>query len=149
MATMHELDRKIIDLLTDDSRLSYREIAKKLGVSHANIATRVRQLEKNHIIKGYTTVLDPEFMDLYPLCIRITAQAGYDYSMIGRYISDLDEVNVVLRVAGDCDLLALAWCKDRKEALSLITKISKIQGIEKVESHVVLETIKLLGKKLK
>ncbi|MEX2751540.1 MAG: Lrp/AsnC ligand binding domain-containing protein, partial [Candidatus Freyarchaeota archaeon] len=68
---------------------------------------------------------------------------------VGREIASLPRVYVVLRVSGDCDLLVLGMCKDRQEALDLISKISSIKGIEKVESHVVLETIKLSGVKLK
>ncbi len=47
------------------------------------------------------------------------------------------------------ELLALAMCKDRKSAIRLLDEISAIPGIEKAESHVVLETIKLSGRKLK
>lgn len=86
---------------------------------------------------------------MYPLCIRISAKTGADLSAVGREIAVLDRVYVVLRVSGDCDLLVLGMCKNRQEALDLISKISGVQGIEKVESHVVLETIKLAGIKLK
>lgn len=146
---MDELDLKILHLLSRDSRLSYREVAKELGISHANVASRIKRLEEDKIIRGYTTILDPEYTDLYPLCIRISAKTGADLSMVGREIANLEQVYVVLRVSGDCDLLVLGMCKNRQEALHLISKISGIQGIEKVESHVVLETIKLAGVKLK
>lgn len=146
---MDELDLKILELLSSDSRLSFREVAKNLGVSHANVAARIKKLEEDKIIRGYTVILDPEYTNMYPLCIRISAKTGVDLSFIGRKIADLDKVYVVLRVSGDCDLLVLGMCKNRREALDLISEISGIPGIEKVESHVVLETIKLAGKKLK
>lgn len=149
MVCLDELDLKILHLLSRDSRLSYREVAKELGISHANVASRIKRLEEDKIIRGYTTILDPEYTDLYPLCIRISAKTGADLSMVGREIANLEQVYVVLRVSGDCDLLVLGMCKNRQEALHLISKISGIQGIEKVESHVVLETIKLAGVKLK
>jgi DNA-binding Lrp family transcriptional regulator len=143
------LDLKILHLLSRDSRLSYREVAKELSISHANVASRIKKLEEAKIIRGYTTILDPEYTDLYSLCIRISAKTGVDLSVVGREIANLEQVYVVLRVSGDCDLLVLGMCKNRQEALDLISKISGIQGIEKVESHVVLETIKLAGVKMK
>lgn len=146
---LDELDLKILALLSHDSRLSFREVAKKLSVSHANVAGRIKKLEEDKIIRGYTVILDPEYTNMYPLCIRISAKTGVDLSVIGRKIADLDKAYVVLRVSGDCDLLVLGMCKNRREALDLISEISGIPGIEKVESHVVLETIKLSGKKLK
>ncbi|MEM3525822.1 MAG: Lrp/AsnC family transcriptional regulator [Candidatus Jordarchaeaceae archaeon] len=146
---MDELDLKILKLLSYDSRLSFREVAKELGVSHANVAARIKRLEEDKIIRGYTIILDPEYTNMYSLCIRISAKTGMDLSLIGRKIAELDKVYVVLRVSGDCDLLVLGMCKDRLEALDLISEISGIPGIERVESHVVLETIKLAGIKLK
>ncbi|MEM2985076.1 MAG: Lrp/AsnC family transcriptional regulator [Candidatus Jordarchaeaceae archaeon] len=146
---LDELDKKIVELLSADSRLSYREIAKKLGVSHINVSSRIKKLEDEKIIRGYTVILDPEYLNLYSLCIRISAKTGANLATVGREIASLPRVYVVLRVSGDCDLLVLGMCKDRQEALDLISKISSIKGIEKVESHVVLETIKLSGVKLK
>ncbi len=146
---LDELDKKIVELLSLDSRLSYRDIAKKLGVSHANVSSRIKKLEDEKIIRGYTVILDPEYLNLYSLCIRISAKTGANLATVGREIASLPRVYVVLRVSGDCDLLVLGMCKDRQEALDLISKISSIKGIEKVESHIVLETIKLAGVKLK
>jgi len=53
------LNRHILSVLLDDSRLSYRQIAKKVGVSAATVMNRVKELEKT-IIKKYTTILDFE-----------------------------------------------------------------------------------------
>lgn len=144
-----DLDRKILALLTDDSRLSYREIAKQLGVSHANVSGRIRRLEELNVIRGYTVITDPEVMELYPLCIRISAGPGADVSQIGRDVAEIDEAHVVMRVSGDCELLVLAMCDDRQEAMDILQEISKVPGVEKAESHVVLESLKMSGKNLK
>ena len=55
-----ETDKQILNVLLDDSRLSYREIAKKVGVSVATVMHRVNRLKKEKIIKKYTTALDYE-----------------------------------------------------------------------------------------
>ena len=146
---LDELDRKILALLSEDSRRSYREIAKHLGVSHANVSGRIKRLEEEGVIKGYTVILDPEVMNLYPLCLRISAGPRADLSEIGREVASLEKVHVVLRVSGDCELLALTMCEDRQEALNLLSEISGIAGVYKAESHVVLESLKLSGKNLK
>ncbi|MBC8224914.1 Lrp/AsnC family transcriptional regulator [Candidatus Bathyarchaeota archaeon] len=148
-AEIDDLDRKILALLTDDSRLSYREIAKQLGVSHANVSGRIRRLEELNVILGYTVVTDPEAMELYPLCVRISAGPGADLSQIGRDVSEMEKAHVVMRVSGDCELLVLAMCDDRQEAMDVLQEISEVPGIDKAESHVVLESLKMSGKKLK
>jgi DNA-binding Lrp family transcriptional regulator len=137
-----ELDTKILELLHEDARLSYREIGKRLNISHVNVSTRIKRLEDNNVIRGYTVVLDPEFFEPYTLCLQISVKPGFDLSPISQFITNLVQVSTVLRVSGEKDLLILAMCKNRKEALNLISEISGIQGIDNIESHVVLEIMK-------
>ena len=143
------VDDEIIKLLQKDSRQSYREIAKQLNISHVSVSSKVKALEESGVIKGYTAITDPDKLNSYPLCLRISAGNGGDLSKIGDKIADYPDVNVVMRVSGDCELLALAMCENREKALRLLDEISAIKGIDKVESHIVLEAIKLGGVKLK
>ena len=53
-------DQKIINLLLDNSKLSFRQIAEKTGLSAATVMKRVHILEKEGAIKKYTTLLDYE-----------------------------------------------------------------------------------------
>ena len=144
-----ELDNEILRLLQEDSRMSYREIAKALDVSHVNVSSRIRAMEESGVIRGYTVVTDPDALECYPLCLRISASPGSDLSAIGSKVADQGEVSMVMRVSGECELLALAMCRDRQSALELLDRVSGIPGIEKAESHVVLEAMKLSGRKLK
>ena len=143
------VDDEIIKLLQKDSRQSYREIAKQLDISHVSVSSKVKALEESGVIKGYTAITDPDKLNSYPLCLRISAGNGGDLSKIGDKIADYPDVNVVMRVSGDCELLALAMCENRETALRLLDEVSAINGIDKVESHIVLEAIKLGGVKLK
>lgn len=146
---LDDLDRKILGLLQGDSRVSCREIAKALDVSHVSVSGRLRAMEESGVIRGYTVVTDPDALGSYPLCLRISAEPGSDLSEIGARISEYEEVSVVMRVSGECELLALAVCPDRQSALGLLDSIGGIPGIGKAESHVVLEAIKLGGMKLR
>ncbi len=143
------VNEEILKLLQKDSRQSYREIAKQLDISHVSVSSKVKALEESGVIKGYTTITDPDKLNSYPLCLRISAGNGGDLSKMGEKIADYPEVNVVMRVSGDCELLALAMCKNRESALKLLDEINAFKGIGKVESHIVLEAIKLCGIRLK
>jgi DNA-binding Lrp family transcriptional regulator len=149
MTEKHDLDTEILKLLQRDSRLSYREIAKQLDISHVSVSSRVKALEESGVIKGYTTVTDPDKLNNYPLCLRISVGNGGDLSDLGEEISEHPEVNVVMRVSGDCEILALAMCSNRESALNLLDEIGGINGVAKVESHIVLEAFKLGGVMLK
>jgi DNA-binding Lrp family transcriptional regulator len=149
MADKIEMDKEILKLLSEDSRQSYRDLAKQLDISHVSVSNKVKNLEETGVIKGYTTVIDPYKMNYYPVCLRISAAQGGNLSAIGDKIADYPEVNVVMRVSGDCELLALAMCENREKALRLLDDINDIDGIVKAESHIVLEAIKMGGVRLK
>ena len=143
------LDKQILRLLVEDSRQSYRDLAKQLDISHVSVSNKVKKLEESGVIKGYTTVVNPDTMNYYQVCLRISASQGGNLSEIGHHVADFPEVNVVMRVSGDCELLALAMCENRDNALRLLDDINEIKGISKVESHIVLEAIKMGGILLK
>ncbi len=147
MAT-DEMDRELMRLLSEDSRQSYRELGKKLGLSHVSVSNRIKKLEKSGKIMGYTTIVNPYKLNQYPICLRISASQGGTLSVIGKKVAEYPMVNVVMRVSGDCELLALAMCEDREDALKLLDQVNEIEGIQKAESHIVLEAIKLGGVKL-
>lgn len=139
------VDKQILEALAKDARLSYRDIAKMLGLSHASVSVRIKRLEDGGVIKGYAAVINPDAEGLYPLCLRISAKSGYELGEIGKRVAEFPEVYVVMRVSGECELLALTLSSDRQAALELLAKINRVKGIEKAESHVVLESIKLSG----
>lgn len=149
MTQKRDLDSEILKLLAKDSRQSYRELAKQLDISHVSVSSRVKAMEKSGVIRGYTSITDPDKMGFYPLCLRISAAQGSNLSKIGEDMAGHPEINVVMRISGDCEILALAMCESRESALVLLDKINEIKGIAKAESHVVLEAIKLGGVKLK
>jgi Lrp/AsnC family transcriptional regulator for asnA, asnC and gidA len=149
MTQKRDLDSEILKLLVKDSRQSYRELAKQLDISHVSVSSRVKAMEESGVIRGYTSITDPDKMDFYPLCLRISAAQGGNLSKIGDDIAGHPEINVVMRISGDCEILALAMCESRESALVLLDKINEIKGIAKAESHVVLEAIKMGGIKLK
>ncbi|MEM0320031.1 MAG: AsnC family transcriptional regulator, partial [Candidatus Nezhaarchaeales archaeon] len=57
---LDEIDKAILRELVNDARLSFREIARRIGVSTATVASRVKRMEEEGVIKGYTTIVDVE-----------------------------------------------------------------------------------------
>ena len=61
---MEEIDRAILEALTDDGRLSYTDLAEKVGLSVSAVHQRVRRLEQRGVIKGYAARVAYEAIDL-------------------------------------------------------------------------------------
>lgn len=55
---MEDLDRRIVDLLTKDGRISYTDLGKALGMSTSAVHQRVRRLEERGVVTGYTATVD-------------------------------------------------------------------------------------------
>lgn len=61
---MEEIDRAIVTALTADGRLSYTDLAERVGLSVSAVHQRVRRLEQRGVIKGYTARVSYEAIDL-------------------------------------------------------------------------------------
>ena len=56
---IEEIDKDILRLLEDNARLSYSEIAKKVGISRVSVKNRIKALEEKKVIEGYKTIINP------------------------------------------------------------------------------------------
>ena len=57
---MDQTDINILRELVNEARLSYNEVARRIGVAVGTVITRIGNLEKEGVIKGYSAILDPE-----------------------------------------------------------------------------------------
>ena len=57
---LDEIDRKIIKVLQEDARTSLRKISELVDVSLGTVSNRVKRMEKNGVIRGYSVILDPD-----------------------------------------------------------------------------------------
>ncbi|MDV2884812.1 Lrp/AsnC family transcriptional regulator [Alkalihalophilus pseudofirmus] len=103
-----EIDRRILDELKLDSRLSMSELGRRVNLSSPSVTERVRQMESFGVIKGYTVNLDFERLGQPIQCmIEATVKNG-DYDAFKRYIQSLSNVEFCYRIAGQaCYMMKL------------------------------------------
>ncbi len=71
------IDRKLLDLLQRNGRLSNAEMAAEVGLTVSSVHERVKKMERKGIIKGYVAVVDPEKLSKPLLAfIRLTVTPG-------------------------------------------------------------------------
>lgn len=136
------VDKEIISQLRKNCRGSYRELARRVGLSPASVIERMKRLEKTGVIKGYSASLDflklgYEFMGL----VRIAIEPGYLLEAQKR-ISTLPGVYAVYDVTGDYDSIAFVVAKTRSEFGSLIKKILGTPHVRKTNTDTVLNVVK-------
>ena len=142
---MDELNKKILMVLQEDARLSYTKIAKRVGTSTATVSERVRKLQESDIIKGYSVVLNSSKIGITTLIAIICVKPSFSAAEIGETVAELKETCCVHNITGDFDLIVSFKCfslTEREEYASIIDKINRIDGIERVNTYMVLNTIK-------
>ena len=139
---LDEIDYKILKILVRDSRMSYREIAKKLELAVGTVASRIRQLEANGVIKGYTIVLDHEKLGYGITTVTELTVAGGKLLEVDKVISKIPNVCCVYDVTGEIDSIVISKFRTREELSQFTKKILSIPHVERTNTHVVLTTIK-------
>ncbi len=139
---MDEIDEKILKNLLVDARLSARQLSLKLGLSTVTVLSRIKKLEKEKIIKGYTAVLNHEKLG-YDLTAVIEIIAKKDKLVqVEDELSGIENVCAVYDVTGNTDTLIIAKFKGREDLSKFIKNLSAISNVESTITHVVLNTVK-------
>jgi len=135
-------DSSIIAVLEKNARLSFRKIAKKVGVSVATVMNRVNKLEKEGAIKRYSVILDYDVLeyDLQAL-ISIIVSKGKLFQ-VEKKIASHPNVVAVYDITGHFDVIVLTRFKTRKSLDSFLKKIQSLDFVEKTETQIILNTIK-------
>jgi len=134
-----EKDRKILEILIQNARTSYTEIAKQIGLSDVAVIKRIKKLEELGIIKRYTIIVDPA-----KLGYKLVALVGIDTEpeFIFKIISELKKIESVRYIAltsGDHNIMVVVWAKDREELGEIHNKIMSMDGVKRVCPSIILE----------
>jgi len=137
-----ETDVKILTVLISDARLSSRQISKKSGVSIGTVLTRMKKMEKEGVVRGYSAIVDHE-----KLGYQLTALAEITVSKgrlleVENEIARMPNVCCVYDVTGLTDAFVLAKFKSREELSSFAKRLLALPFVERTNTHVVLTTIK-------
>lgn len=139
---LDETDIKILKALTLDARLSSRQIAKQCGISIGTVLSRIKKMEKEGIIKGYSALLDHERLG-YELTVvsEITVSKGRLLEVESE-IARLPNVCCVYDVTGLIDAVIIAKFKNRDELGKFTKRLLSLPYMERTNTHVVLTTVK-------
>lgn len=139
---LDSIDYKLLQVLLDDSRLSYRQIAKKLGISVVTVMNRVNKLRAAGILKGTSCILDYHLLG-YELeaMIQLRISKGKLFE-VEKKIATYPNVYAVYDVTGDYDAIVFARFKTRRELDAFLKKIQTYDFVERTHTSFILNTIK-------
>jgi Lrp/AsnC family transcriptional regulator for asnA, asnC and gidA len=137
-----KIDIQILSTLQEDSRLSYRKLAGKMGTSGVITSARIKNLEDKGLLKGYTALLDPVKLgyDLTAI-IFIQTEGGY-LKNLSNELSQMANVIAVYEITGDFDIMAVVKLKDRDRLNALIKDLLVAPHIKKTMTNITLNVVK-------
>ncbi len=137
-----QTDVKLLRVLQSDARLSYRQVARKCGVSASTAMTRIRILEKMGLIEGYTLRMNHEKLgyDLTAIT-EVTISKGAIWK-VAKEISNYPGVCLFYNITGQADGIVIAKFKNRSELNDFTKWILSMDFIERTNTHICLSTIK-------
>ena len=143
-AGLDRVDRRILELLRSDGRMSHAAIAKEVGLSGPAVHDRIRKLESKGVIAGYTVVLDPEAIGLpHAAFVMVTLSEGNEFAADDPIVARICEEPDVLefhRIAGEDCYLVKVRTKTNRDLEQLLRRIRSIRGVARTRTTVVLST---------
>ncbi len=138
---------KILTILEKNARIDIRDLAILLGESEVAVANEIAQMEKEHIICGYHTLINwdntsqEKVMALIE--VKVTPQRGMGFDKIAERIYQYNEVNAVYLMSGAYDFTVFIEGKTMKEvALFVSSKLSTLDSVLSTATHFVLKKYK-------
>jgi DNA-binding Lrp family transcriptional regulator len=133
-----EHDRQLIALLQADARQATMTLAKRLGLARSTVHERLRRLERDGVIRGYSVRLGRDPFEDYAQAIALLSLAQRQQRAVVERLGRLPEVKVCYTISGDCDLFLLLETPRLEDLDGVIDEIIGIPGVERCRSFVVL-----------
>ena len=137
---MDDTDRALIALLRKDARTNVATLAAKLGVSRGTVTNRLRKLEDEHVIVGYSVRLRP---DAEPDQIRawmgVVVEGNQTRTVIASLLGE-PGVAALHDTNGRWDLLAELRASSNAELSAVLERVRLIKGIASTETNILLAT---------
>lgn len=139
-------DRKILEILQNDSNITNAQLAKEIGLSPAPTLERVNKLEAAGVIKSYHAVIDPASVNLGVGTFVMATLKGHNKENIEKFVSAINVIDEVIEChhitgAGDFILKLVSTDITSYQQL-MLEKVSNIDVVDSLQTMVILSTFK-------
>jgi Lrp/AsnC family transcriptional regulator for asnA, asnC and gidA len=137
---LDEIDHQILDMLIDNTRTPFTDIAKKLLISAGTVHVRVKKMEEAGIIKGSSLTLDYVKLGYsFIAYVGIFLEKTHQTKFVLERLTLIPNVTVAHITTGKFNIFCKIRAKDTTHAKNIIFKIDDIDGISRTETMISLE----------
>ena len=140
---MDEIDHQLLSFLRQDARVSIATLATRLSVSRGTVTNRIRRLEDDNVIVGYTVRLRPDVQQNdIKAWMSIAVEGNQTRSVIASLLGE-PGVATLHDTNGRWDLLAELRAENLQALAKVLERIRLLKGISNTETSIHLETYRL------
>jgi DNA-binding Lrp family transcriptional regulator len=143
---LDEIDKKIVSELQRDGKLKLKELAAKLNMTNSPVFERIKRLESEGIITGYSAQVDPKVLGFKLVAYCSVTLENHHKETIEQFVSDVKDLPEILEcyhIAGLFDYLLKIVVRDMEDYQYFVTqKLAILNNIARVQSSFVMTEIK-------
>jgi Lrp/AsnC family transcriptional regulator, involved in the regulation of lysine biosynthesis len=139
MSKDNEFDKRILEILRLDSRKSFVEIGKELGLSESAIRRRIKNLIDDGSISRFTI---EENSDKKTSAITLlSVSSTTDTNSVASKLQTISGVKVIYEITGQYDIAVILSCDSINEINRSIDDIRRIEGVSNTDTVIILRTL--------
>lgn len=137
-----ETDNRILEIIKDNARLTYREIGERAGISRVSVKARMDAMQEKGIIRGYQTVIDPTKVPGGTKFFLDIECAPDSFEDIAEYLASGKMIRQIYCVSGECRIHAEGFAPNARNLEYFANTIYRqSHGIRRMGCHTVLSTL--------
>lgn len=136
-------DRRILEALVDNARISLKELASRVDLSSPSVAERLRRLEERGVLRSYTVTVDPQALG-YRLqaIVRIRPLPG-KLHVVQKQLEEVPEITECDKVTGDDCFIARVFIQSIEQLDQILDRIA-----QKAETNTVIVKSQPIARRL-
>lgn len=140
---MDRLDYDILDCLKENGREKASMISEKVNLSVSAVTERIRKLEQQGVIRGYTALTDKKQLGMGMIAImEISLEHPKFYDGFTKLVAETEEIASCYYLTGDFDFVLKIYASDSEHLEGIHRKIKSIKGVGNTRTHITLKTVK-------
>ena len=144
--SLDRTDRKILDIMSADGRISIAELARRVSLSKTPVLARLKRLEESGVIQGYAAQIDPVRLGLDHVAfveVKLTDTREKALSAFNAAVSGVAEIEECHMIAGAFDYLLKVRTSDMtRYRIVLGERISSLPHVAHTATHVAMQAVK-------
>jgi len=137
---LDDKDRILVAALRKNARESLVGLARRVGLSRSATQERMRRLEREGVIRGYTVELGPGHEPAVRAMIAVTFEPGFRCKQVVPALSGIPEIIACHSLTGTIDLMVMVACDTNATLNTVRDKVGAVKGVATATTHIVLAT---------